>query len=400
MGYAGLGVIGAPMAERILAAGYELHVWNRSPAKAAALVAAGAMLAPSAAALAQRVELLCVCVTDDKAIDELVFGDQGIVAGADRGLIVADHSTIHPLATRRIAERARNEAGICWVDAPVSGGPMGARNGTLAVFAGGDAADVERARPVLMSFAGKLTHLGPVGSGQIAKACNQMISFGTCAVMAESLHLAARLGLDVARLPEAIEGGLADSAVLRHYAPQMLGGELVGNSFNALKDLEIALELGRVDHHHDADDQRAGLAAPAGGGTGPHRARHGRPAAPVHTRPAAQGGRRAADRNRHEEAMMKRFEPPLTAVAIGIDRDGRRRAAGRQRGAGGLPGQADHADRPVFAGRPGHDLRQLRQRAPDARSRSAGGGRVQARRQWRPGRGHGGQGARPMATRC
>ena len=127
----------------------------------------------------------------------------------------------------------------------MSGGPVGARNGTLAVFAGGDAADVERARPVLMSYAGKLTHLGPVGSGQIAKACNQMISFGTCAVLAEALHLAARLGLDVARLPGAIEGGLADSAVLRHYAPQMLDGALVGNSLNALKDLEIALELGR-----------------------------------------------------------------------------------------------------------------------------------------------------------
>jgi 3-hydroxyisobutyrate dehydrogenase-like beta-hydroxyacid dehydrogenase len=237
------------MAQRILDAGYELHVWNRSADKAAALVAAGARLAPTAAALAQRVELLCVCVTDDKAIEALLFGEQGVVAGiaagAASGLIVADHSTVHPLATRRIAERALREGHIAWVDAPVSGGPTGARQGTLAVFAGGSAADVERARPVLMSFAGKLTHLGPVGSGQIAKACNQMISFGTCAVMAESLHLAARLGLDVAKLPAAIEGGLADSAVLRHYAPQMLGGQLIGNSLNALKDLEIALELGR-----------------------------------------------------------------------------------------------------------------------------------------------------------
>nr|WP_259372719.1 NAD-binding protein [Schlegelella koreensis] len=96
-----------------------------------------------------------------------------------------------------------------------------------------------------MSFASRVTHLGATGSGQVGKACNQMISFGTCAVLAEALHLAARLGLDVARLPQAIEGGLADSAVLRRYAPQMLGGELIGSSFNALKDLEIALELGR-----------------------------------------------------------------------------------------------------------------------------------------------------------
>lgn len=245
VGFAGLGALGAPMAERIRAAGYELHVWNRSAGKAAPLIAAGACGAPSPAVLAQRVELLCICVTDEQAVQQLLFGDDGLASAPVPGLIVADHSTIAPLATRRIAARAASEAGIAWVDAPVSGGPPGARQGTLAVFAGGDAPDVERARPVLMRFAGKLTHLGAVGSGQAAKVCNQMISFGTCAVMAEALHLAARMGLDVARLPEAVEGGLADSAVLRHYAPQMLGGDLRGNSRNALKDIEIALELGR-----------------------------------------------------------------------------------------------------------------------------------------------------------
>ncbi len=100
------------------------------------------------------------------------------------------------------------------MDAPVTGGPSGAEQGHLTVFAGGEAGDVERVRAVLMSFARRVTHLGPVGSGQAAKACNQMVSFGTAAVLAEALNLAARLGLDVARLPEAMEGGLADSAVL------------------------------------------------------------------------------------------------------------------------------------------------------------------------------------------
>jgi len=245
VGYAGLGEIGAPMAERIRQAGFELHVWNRSPAKAAPLVAAGARLAATPAELAARVQVLCLCLTDDKAVEQVVFGAEGIAASpAVRGLVLADHSTIHPLATRRLASRLADRGGR-WVDAPVSGGVVGARQGTLAVFAGGEAAAVERMRPVAMSFASRVTHLGPEGSGQVAKICNQMVSFSTCAVLAEALHLATRMGLDVAQLPQAMQGGLADSAVLRHYAPELLSGQLQGSSLNALKDLEIALDLSR-----------------------------------------------------------------------------------------------------------------------------------------------------------
>ncbi|HEY4069581.1 MAG TPA: NAD(P)-dependent oxidoreductase [Burkholderiaceae bacterium] len=244
VGYAGLGAIGAPMARRILDAGFELQVWNRDPAKAAPLVDAGATLAPTPAALAREVDVLCLCVTDGAAVEQVVFGAHGIASAAHAGLVVADHSTIHPADSRRIAARFA-EAGGAWVDAPVSGGIVGARAGTLSVFVGGAAADVERVRPVVMSFAAKLTHLGPAGSGQVAKACNQMISFGTAAVLAEALNLAARSGLDVARLPHAIEGGFADSTVLRLCAPAMLSGELTGSTLTALKDMEIALDLGR-----------------------------------------------------------------------------------------------------------------------------------------------------------
>lgn len=245
VGYAGLGSIGAPMARRVLDAGFPLHVWNRDAAKAAALVEAGALLAPTPAALAREVDVLCLCLTDGAAVEQVVFGDGGIASATRPGLVVADHSTIHPADSRRIAERFAAAGGGAWVDAPVSGGVVGARAGTLSVFAGGQAADVERIRPVVMSFAAKLTHLGPAGSGQIAKACNQMISFGTAAVLAEALNLAARSGLDVAQFPHAIEGGFADSTVLRRCAPTMLSGRLSGSTLIALKDMEIALDLGR-----------------------------------------------------------------------------------------------------------------------------------------------------------
>ncbi|VTU29805.1 2-hydroxy-3-oxopropionate reductase [Variovorax sp. SRS16] len=247
VGFAGLGVIGIEMARRILQAGFELEVWNRSADKAAPLVALGATLAATPAALARSVDVLCLCVTDAHAVEQVVFGDDGIATAGPaslRDLVVADHSTLHPAATRSIAARF-HAAGGAWVDAPVTGGPSGAQQGALAVFAGGEPRHVERVRPVVMSFARQMTHLGPAGSGQAAKACNQMVSFGTAAVLAEALNLALKLGLDVARLPQAMEGGLADSAVLRRYAPAMVSGELTGSARTALKDLEIIIDLGR-----------------------------------------------------------------------------------------------------------------------------------------------------------
>jgi 3-hydroxyisobutyrate dehydrogenase len=244
VGYAGLGEIGLPMAARVLHSGFELYVWNRTAAKAAPLIAAGARVAATPADLAQQVAVLCVCLTDERALEQVIFGADGVASAGARGLVVADHSTVSPAATREMARRFEATGGH-WVDAPVSGGVTGAQQGTLSVFAGGAARDVERARPVVMCYAGKMTHLGPTGSGQAAKACNQMVSFGTAAVLAEALHLASRLGLDVSRLPEALEGGLADSAVLRRSAPRMLSGELVGSTLTCLKDLEIILELGR-----------------------------------------------------------------------------------------------------------------------------------------------------------
>jgi 3-hydroxyisobutyrate dehydrogenase-like beta-hydroxyacid dehydrogenase len=232
------------MAGRVLQAGHALALWNRTPQRADALVAMGAARADTPAALAATADVIGLCVTDAAALHEVVFGAQGVAAGLRSGLVLVDHSTVHPQVARELAARLA-PLGAAWVDAPVSGGPAGAREGRLAVFAGGDAAALARAEPLLRCYAGRITHLGGPGSGQAAKICNQMVSFGTAAMLAEALNLATRLGLDVARLPEAMQGGFADSAVLRHYAPAMLSGRYQGSTLNAVKDMDIALDLGR-----------------------------------------------------------------------------------------------------------------------------------------------------------
>jgi 3-hydroxyisobutyrate dehydrogenase len=246
LGFIGLGNIGMPMAQRLLAAGHELTVFNRTAAKAAPLVEAGARRADDIAGLVRAAGVVFLCLSDTAAVEEVVFGTGGISSAATSSLLVVDLSTIHPLRTRELAARLRDETGAGWVDAPVSGGPAGARAGTLAVMAGGRPEDVERARPLLMAFAGRVTHMGPAGSGMAMKACNQMLSFGSGAVIAETLHLAARFGIDPALVPEAVAGGFADSSVLRHYAPQMIEGRYAGNGRTGMKDLDIALDMARL----------------------------------------------------------------------------------------------------------------------------------------------------------
>jgi len=245
VGYIGLGDIGAPMAWRIHAAGHALSVYNRSPARSAPFAAQGIDVAATAAQLATDCDLVFTCVSDTAAMEQLVFGAKGIAEGARPGTLLVDCSTIHPVRTRELAARLLRERGMAWVDAPVSGGPAGARAGTLAVFAGGKAEDVERARPVLQAFAGQVTLMGPVGNGMAAKVCNQMLSFGSAAVIAETLTLAANFGIDPRLMPKAVTGGFADSNVLRHYGQAMIDGSYAGKSRTGLKDLDIALDIAR-----------------------------------------------------------------------------------------------------------------------------------------------------------
>lgn len=245
IGFIGLGEIGEPMAMRVADAGYAMRVFNRTAAKAAPFAARGIEVAASPAEVARGSDIIFLCITNADAIEQLVFGPEGIAEGARPGQLLVDLSTIHPYAARDLAARLKQRAGVQWVDAPVSGGPGGARAGTLAVMAGGEAADIERARPVLMSFAGKITHMGPVGCGVAMKACNQMLSFCTASVLAETLNLAANFGIDPSLVPQAVAGGFADSNVVKHLAHPLIDGTYTGDGVMGLKDINIALDLGR-----------------------------------------------------------------------------------------------------------------------------------------------------------
>lgn len=231
VGFIGLGSIGAPIAQRILRAGLRLRVWNRTPGKMQPLLDAGAVAAESPADLARRSDIVCTCVTDAGALESVVFGSDGIASAAGRARLLVDNSTTHPRISRDMADRLLEASGMRWLDVPVSGGPVGARAGTLAAMVGGNAADLEFARPVIASYACQVTHMGPVGAGQATKACNQLINFVGMAAVAEALHLGAGFGIDVDRLPQALAGGFADTPILREFARGKAAGETGGITF-------------------------------------------------------------------------------------------------------------------------------------------------------------------------
>ncbi|MFI4988054.1 MAG: NAD(P)-dependent oxidoreductase [Alphaproteobacteria bacterium] len=249
LGFIGMGVMGAPMALRLARAGYPLTVWNRAREKTAALTAAGAALGKDPADVLARSGIVHLCVFDAAAVEEVTFGARGLAAaGASPGKLVIDHSSIAPDATRRIAARLKHETGAGWIDAPVTGGVPGAEGGTLAIMAGGEAADVERLRPILAHVSQRVTHMGGIGAGQLTKLCNQMMVGGTMALIAEMLQLAASGGLAVERLPECLAGGYADSTVLQNFArPMAAGGVKSANLVTTLlKDLGNACAFGET----------------------------------------------------------------------------------------------------------------------------------------------------------
>lgn len=239
LGWIGMGAIGTPMALRLLDAGHQLLVWGRTSARLTPALERGARAVGSAAELAASCEAVMLCVTDTAAVESVAFGPDGIASGATPGLLIVDHSTIDPAHTRTLATRAR-ERGWSWLDAPVSGGAAGARDGTLAILIGGDASDVERARPWLGAYGKNVTHIGPSGAGQAAKSCNQAIFGTTLAAWIEVIDYARAIGLDPVKLVAALEGSWSDSPVRRHLATHFARGRATstGNDL-LLKDLEI-----------------------------------------------------------------------------------------------------------------------------------------------------------------
>ena len=248
LGYLGLGMMGFPMTRRLVSAGHDVTVWNRSPGKAAALVAAGAKAALHPSDVAATASILFMCLTDAAAVEKVVFGPDGLATATGSGKLVVDFSSIHPDAARAIAARLKAANGMRWIDAPVSGGTIGAEEGTLAVMAGGDAADIERARPYVLAMARRFTHMGPTGAGQTTKLCNQVIVGCAMAVLAEATRLAVNAGIDARRLPEALAGGFADSIPLQLFVPRMVQGihsPPLGHIATMLKDLDTVVDVAR-----------------------------------------------------------------------------------------------------------------------------------------------------------
>lgn len=248
LAYIGIGLMGAPMARRLVEAGHTLAVWNRSRDKLAPLIARGARAAASPGEAASGAEMVMMCVTDTAAAEAVVFGAGGVAEGIAREAILVDFSSISPEATRRFAERLRAERGAGWIDAPVSGGVPGAEQGTLAIMAGGEAAEIERVRPVMQSLASRFTHMGPSGAGQTTKLCNQMIVGCNLAVIAEAIKLAQAAGVDATRLPDCLKGGFADSLPLQIFGRRMATGKYdppLAASETMLKDLDTACDLAR-----------------------------------------------------------------------------------------------------------------------------------------------------------
>jgi len=248
LGFAGIGLMGLPMCRRLLAAGYPLTVWNRNPAKCATLVEAGARQVTSPAELCGHADIVMLCLADTAVVREVVFGEGGIVEGAKTAQLLVDFSSLEPTATREMAAQLAQRTGMGWLDAPVSGGVVGAEAGSLAIMVGGAAADLERVRPVLLSLGQRVTHMGDVGAGQVTKACNQMIVACNALVIAEVVALAEQAGVDASLLAEALAGGFADSKPLQILAPQMAESRFEPIKWHVrtlLKDLDTAVKFSR-----------------------------------------------------------------------------------------------------------------------------------------------------------
>ncbi len=235
--------MGAPMARHVLEAGYPLVVHNRTESRLRPLVESGAQAAQSPAEVAAQTEVIIVIVSDTPDVEAVVAGPGGVLEGVREGSVVIDMSTISPDAERRL-DAALREKGAGLVDAPVSGGDVGARNATLAIMAGGETAEVERVRPILQTMGKSITHCGPVGSGQLVKLCNQILVSVTLLGVSEAILFARKNGLDPSVMIEAVKGGAAGSWQLSNLGPKIVQHDFAPGFMIDLvqKDLRLVLE--------------------------------------------------------------------------------------------------------------------------------------------------------------
>lgn len=246
IGFIGLGLMGKAMARNILSAGYPLVVHNRSQAPVEALVAEGARPAGTPAEVAAQVEIVFSSLPDSPDVELVALGEKGIIQGAHPGLIYVDHSTIKPATARHVAALLA-EKGVRCLDAPVSGGEIGAQQGTLAIMVGGSAEVLEQVMPIFRVIGKSVTHVGDSGAGQIAKAANQIMAAAQMVAMSELLILAQKAGADPRKVVEAIRGGAAQCWTLDVKPPRLFEGNRAPGfkAYMQAKDLAIALETAR-----------------------------------------------------------------------------------------------------------------------------------------------------------
>lgn len=258
IGFIGLGVMGRPMALNLCKAGYRLSVFARNPAQSTPLREAGASVFSSPLEVANASTVLLINVTDDAALEAVLFGQvdatPGAAAGLQAGGIVVDMGTTSPDFTRRLAGRLA-ERGIELIDAPVSGGEAGAIAGTLSIMAGGSDAAFERVLPLFQVIGGSIVHVGETGAGQVAKACNQIVISAALLGVAEALTFAARQGVDAAKVRQALLGGSAYSKILEIHGQRMLERQFKPGFKAKLHQKDLGIVL--------AEAQAASMALPA-----------------------------------------------------------------------------------------------------------------------------------------
>jgi 3-hydroxyisobutyrate dehydrogenase len=249
VGFIGLGIMGAPMAANLLRAGFDVTVWNRSPSRTAPLLEAGANGADSPADVAAASEVTLSCVTNSGDVEEVALGPGGVIEGAKPGSVYIDCSTIAPETARKVAA-ALAKRSVAMLDAPVSGGDIGAQAGTLAIMVGGEEETFERCLPVLQAMGKTIVHVGPSGAGQVVKLCNQIAGALNLLAAAEAIGLARRAGVDPNRMLEVVSAGAAGSWMLSNLAPRAVRGDYAPGFMVDLmqKDLRLVLDAANETH--------------------------------------------------------------------------------------------------------------------------------------------------------
>jgi 2-hydroxy-3-oxopropionate reductase len=246
VGFIGLGIMGMPMARNLMEAGYELTVHNRSPEKAEELGKEGAAVAATPREVAEKSEVVITMLPDSPQVREVVAGEDGVLEGISEGALLIDMSTISPVVTEELAEAVK-EKGASMLDAPVSGGDVGAIEGTLSIMVGGEEADFQRARPLFEAMGKTITHVGPTGAGQVTKAANQVVVALTIEAVSEALVLGSAGGVSPEKILEVLSGGLASNKVMEVKREKFLSHTFEPGFRSELhhKDLGIALAAGR-----------------------------------------------------------------------------------------------------------------------------------------------------------